>query len=137
MQPPQTPQPALQCPATNADAGGNTGLCRVYVPAGASGGKLLCDRNPGETGRRFLNTNGFADADFPLTKSTGLEALDLDSPTGGGCWALQESDLEIGISPCKLTDSSQKLYVRSPLPLYLHPPTLSSSSPLRTPTPAA
>lgn len=126
----QTQQPDLQCPATDGGARDNTGLCQVYMSAG---GKVLCDRSPpGTTGRRFLNTNGFASSDGPLTQGTHLKTADVNSPTGGGCWA-QGSNLEVGISPCKFLDSSQKLYVCSPLLLYLQPPTLSHPSSFTNP----
>ena len=123
-----------KCPTTKKDAGENTDLCRVYVSEGPGGGKVLCDRNPSITGRRFLNANGFADQGL-LVKPARLKAVEVNSPTGGGCWTLQGPNLEAGISPCNLADSSQKLYVRGPLPLYPHSPTLSSPPPFTNPDP--
>ena len=103
----------LQCPETNFAAHNFAGLCRVSVSAG---GKVLCDSNPSETGRRFLNTNGFSIPDQPLVSDTRLKVAEFRSPTGGGCWAVQESTHEVGVSPCNLSDDSQKLYVRSSRP---------------------
>ena len=78
----------------------------------SGGGKVLCDRNPASTGRRFLNPNGFS-GEGPLVQAARLMAVDENSPTNSGCWAVQGSASEVGISPCD-ADSKQKLYVRSP-----------------------
>ncbi|KAK8176005.1 hypothetical protein IWX90DRAFT_128831 [Phyllosticta citrichinensis] len=97
----------VTCPQVKLDADSNTNLCRVFV----QNGNVLCNRTPGETGRRVLNLNGFAGTTGPLTQSTRLKVAELNSATGDGCWSVTQNE-HVSITPCKLADGSQKLYFR-------------------------
>ncbi|KAK8244690.1 hypothetical protein HDK90DRAFT_165977 [Phyllosticta capitalensis] len=96
----------VTCPPVKPDADSNTNLCRTFV----QDGKVLCNRNPGEAGRRVLNLNGFAGTG-PLTQSTRLKVVEFDAATGDGCWSVGQ-DGHVSVTPCALADGSQKLYFR-------------------------
>ncbi|KAK7542102.1 uncharacterized protein J3D65DRAFT_674007 [Phyllosticta citribraziliensis] len=97
----------VTCPPVKPDADSNTNLCKVFV----QNSKVICNRTPGEAGRRVLNLNGFAGTTGPLTQSTRLKVVELNSATGDGCWSVTQ-DEHVSITPCKLADGSQKLYFR-------------------------